>query len=133
MLKNEHMLDDEQIMEEDAPVSRRLKKNKLFFVLTHMPLPLYAGAGFVGLVLLGLVFWNGGVGGVFSAGFPGANGGGYQAFFLVNNQVYFGKLNNYSKEYIVLRDVFYLQTAQALAKDEKEQSGQKFSLAKLGN
>ncbi len=129
MMKDEQMLNDEQI--EDAPVSRRSKKNTLFFVLTHLPLPLYAGAGFVGLVLLGLVFWNGGVGGVFAAGFPGANGGGYQAVFLVNNQVYFGKLKNYSKEYIVLRDVFYLQTAQAL-QDEKETSP-RFSLAKLGN
>ena len=126
------MVNDEQMME-DTPVSRRAKKNKLFFVLTHLPLPLYTAAGFVGLVLVGLIFWNGGVGGVFAAGFPGANGGGYQAVFLVNNQVYFGKLKNYSKEYIILRDVFYLQTAQALTGDEKDQPGQKFSLAKLGN
>jgi len=41
----------------------------------------------------------------------GANS--YQAVFLDNGQVYFGKLYSQSKQYAVLKDVYYLQIAQA--------------------
>ena len=37
----------------------------------------------------------------------------YQAVFLDNGQVYFGKLYSQSKQYAVLKDVYYLQIAQA--------------------
>jgi hypothetical protein len=37
----------------------------------------------------------------------------YQAVFLTNGQVYFGKLTNEKSTYAVLRDVFYLQITQA--------------------
>ena len=38
--------------------------------------------------------------------------GGYQAVFLSNGQVYFGKLFRETNQYAVLRDVYYLQITQ---------------------
>ncbi len=38
---------------------------------------------------------------------------GYQAVFLTNNQVYFGRLSNQSSKFANLRDVYYLQITQA--------------------
>ena len=39
---------------------------------------------------------------------------GYQAVFLTNNQVYFGKLTNYGTANPVLREVYYLRSGQSL-------------------
>lgn len=41
-------------------------------------------------------------------------GDGYQAVFLTNNQVYFGKLAEARGNYAVLTDIFYLQVSQPL-------------------
>lgn len=38
----------------------------------------------------------------------------YQAVFLTNNQVYFGKLTRSNDDYAVLTDIFYLQVDQPL-------------------
>lgn len=38
--------------------------------------------------------------------------GEYQAVFLTNNQVYFGKATDLSKQYVKLSDVYYLQLQQ---------------------
>jgi hypothetical protein len=38
--------------------------------------------------------------------------GGYQAVFLSNGQVYFGKLYRAGGQYAVLRDIYYLQVTQ---------------------
>lgn len=58
----------------------------------------------------------------------------YQAVFLSNNQVYFGKLTKVNSEYPVLKDVFYLQVTQPLQPAEQGASaaGQNISLIKLG-
>mgnify|MGYP001566602285 CR=1 FL=1 len=37
----------------------------------------------------------------------------YQAVFLTNNQVYFGRLSNQSSKFANLKDVYYLQITQA--------------------
>ncbi len=37
---------------------------------------------------------------------------GYQAVFMVNGQVYFGKLSDTSQQYMTLEDVYYLQLIQ---------------------
>ena len=39
---------------------------------------------------------------------------GYQAVFLVNNQVYFGKLANQNGQFPVLTDIYYLQVNQPI-------------------
>ncbi len=44
----------------------------------------------------------------------GAAANGYQAVFLVNNQVYFGKLANQNSQFPVLKDIYYLQVNQQL-------------------
>ena len=43
----------------------------------------------------------------------GSFGRSYQAVFLNNGQVYFGKLSNARGQYPVLREVYYLQVTQA--------------------
>lgn len=65
----------------------------------------------------------------------------YQAVFLTNGQVYFGKLANASGETVQLSDVYYLQVQQdvqgesgdqAQAEENKDDQSQ-VSLAKLGS
>lgn len=58
----------------------------------------------------------------------------YQAVFLSNGQVYFGKLSNISDRYVKLNDIYYLQVQQAVQPAEKDSSEQpQVSLAKLGS
>ncbi len=56
--------------------------------------------------------------GYFVFGMQGATAGGmkdgYQAVFLVNNQVYFGKLSNQNAQFPVLKDIYYLQVNQPI-------------------
>lgn len=65
----------------------------------------------------------------------------YQAVFLDNGQVYFGKLSGVNGEYIKLTDIFYLQVEQQIQPDQ-EKAGSSAStandqtqirLAKLGS
>ena len=63
---------------------------------------------------------------------------GYQAVFLSNGQVYFGKLSDASDAYATLKDIYYLQVVQQqqqLQGQQAAQSGQQpqVSLVKLGN
>lgn len=61
----------------------------------------------------------------------------YQAVFLTNGQVYFGKLVDRSSEYLQLSDVYYLQTSESDAKSDNPQDNDKKSndikLIKLGS
>ena len=57
------------------------------------------------------------VAGYFVFNMPAAGGvtsNGYQAVFLVNNQVYFGKLVNQNGQFPVLTDIYYLQVNQPI-------------------
>lgn len=57
----------------------------------------------------------------------------YQAVFLVNNQVYFGKLAKANSQYPILKDIYYLQVNQAIQPIEEGQgSSPDISLIKLG-
>ncbi|HSX14582.1 MAG TPA: hypothetical protein VLE72_01570 [Candidatus Saccharimonadales bacterium] len=58
----------------------------------------------------------------------------YQALFLTNGQVYFGKLSRADDSYVKLTDIYYLQTqpSQPAAGSNSTQT-QQLSLAKLGN
>ena len=63
---------------------------------------------------------------------------GYQAVFLTNGQVYFGKISNAGADYVTLKDIFYLQVNQQLQSGSaatQQQSDQQpqLSLVKLGN
>lgn len=48
----------------------------------------------------------------------------YQAVFFTNGQVYFGKLQHHSSEYMKLTDIYYLQTPQETTTEEKSTNPQ---------
>lgn len=63
----------------------------------------------------------------------------FQAVFLTNGQVYFGKLSNTQGQYVLLADIYYLQVTPVLQTKTEGQPGsqanpqQQLSLVKLGN
>ena len=79
------------------------------------------------IVLLGVLWFLGK-----NLGYIGGSTGGseYQAVFLSNNQVYFGKVNNSTGEYATLTDIFYLQVSQPL---QPSQPNSQVNLVKLGD
>ncbi len=64
---------------------------------------------------------------------------GYQAVFLTNGQVYFGKLSGETGSYATLKDIYYLQVTQPPLQGSQQQGQQQaqaqpqLSLVKLGN
>jgi hypothetical protein len=54
----------------------------------------------------------------------------YQAVFLSNGQVYFGSISKMDKDFITIKDVYYLQAVQSLQGSTAQ--NQPFSLVKLG-
>ena len=65
-----------------------------------------------------------------SSSLPAVPGAQWQAVFLNNNQVYFGKLKDYNASYVELSDVYYLRTASEL--DQSQTAGSNLNLIKLG-
>jgi hypothetical protein len=66
--------------------------------------------------------------------FPTGESRDYQAVFLTNNQVYFGKLYNTRSAFPVLKDIYYLQVTQSLQpKDPTAPVQPQINLVKLGN
>jgi hypothetical protein len=67
----------------------------------------------------------------------GGGSGDWQAVFLSNGQVYFGKIVKESSKDVVVRDIYYLQVTQPLQRsgDQANQANQQneLSLVKLGN
>jgi len=59
----------------------------------------------------------------------------YQAVFLTDGQIYFGKLTSLGTKYATLEDIYYLQVQQQVQPDRSTDSAtkQQVSLAKLGN
>jgi hypothetical protein len=59
----------------------------------------------------------------------------YQAVFLTNGQVYFGKLADTNNSWVKLTDIFYLQVQQQVQPSDSKTTTQQpqVSLAKLGN
>ena len=62
------------------------------------------------IVLLGMAFRDKLFSG--STGSSKTQSSSYQAVFLTNGQVYFGKLADVKKEYVTLTDIYYLQVVQ---------------------
>lgn len=63
------------------------------------------------------------------------NTSAYQAVFLTNGQVYFGKMENANSSYVKLKDIYYLQVSQTDDKtiqDAQDKQQPQISLAKLG-
>jgi len=63
----------------------------------------------------------------------------WQAVFLSNGQVYFGKIQSYNGSFLSLKDIYYLQVVQAPLQQTQEgeaaqaQGQNELSLVKLGN
>ncbi|MDQ3018289.1 MAG: hypothetical protein M3Q64_00225 [bacterium] len=63
---------------------------------------------------------------------------GYQAVFLSNGQVYFGKLSDTAGTYATMKDIYYLQVTQPPIQGSQQDqaaaaANQQLSLVKLGN
>lgn len=58
----------------------------------------------------------------------------YNAVFLDNNEVYFGKISSKNGDYIKLKDVFYLRVTYTVKKDDKGQDYQEpnYQIVKMG-
>lgn len=78
------------------------------------------------IVLAGVafMFWN-----------PFQRTATYQAVFLTNGQVYFGKAAHLNGDYVKLTDIYYLQVQSALqpAPNASANNNQQLMLVKLGN
>ena len=89
------------------------------------------------IVFLSGVFWFYQRGGLSSTAEPNFTKDSYQAVFLSNGQVYFGKVRNLSKQYVTLTDTYYLIRGQSIQAqtpegENKEQTQAAFGLRKLG-
>jgi cytoskeletal protein RodZ len=68
-----------------------------------------------------------------------AKSSGYQAVFLSNGQVYFGKMSDVNSSYVTLSDIYYLQVTQPPLQGSQQsqsttpQAQPQLSLVKLGN
>lgn len=93
------------------------------------------------LVVLGVLFRERLFKGAGNNNAPAAGqASGYQAVFLTNGQVYFGKLANANSDYPILKDIFYLQVVQPPLQGNQQgqststsQQQPQISLVKLGN
>ncbi|MDO8715769.1 MAG: hypothetical protein Q7J73_03055 [Dehalococcoidales bacterium] len=79
----------------------------------------------IAAVVIAVLLWQAGV-------LPVRLSNKYQAVFLSNNQVYFGKLYNAGSDYPVLRDIYYLQVTQVLQPKDPKSPAQQINLVKLG-
>ncbi len=92
------------------------------------------------LVVLGVLFRDKLFGGAKEKGAAAPQASGYQAMFLTNGQVYFGKLGATSGNFLTMKDIYYLQVVQPPLQGQ-QQAGQpapaqqqpQISLVKLGN
>ena len=69
------------------------------------------------------------------AGSVGKSGADYQAVFLSNGQVYFGKTSGEGSNIVKLSDIYYLRVQQQVQPKDSESTDQQpqVSLVKLGN
>ncbi len=56
----------------------------------------------------------------------------YQAVFLNDGQVYFGKITDLNQDYLTLSNIYYLRVDQQVQPDKEGQPQNNFTLAKLG-
>lgn len=89
------------------------------------------------LAVLGLAWWL--LGGGSGTGAPLIQGDKFQAVFLTNGQVYFGKLTQQNSSYMKITNVFYLQRKTTTTDDKTNpqnaaaQTANDVELIKLGN
>lgn len=81
------------------------------------------------VIAAGLYIWKSS-----HSGDSAVDNGKFQAVFLTNGQVYFGKLDSLKGDYLELSNVYYLQVQQTVqpAKEENAEDKSQVSLTKLG-
>ena len=92
---------------------------------------LYLGLAVVAVLVLAYFGWN-----MLTASGSAINKDRYQAVFLTNGQVYFGKLSAAKGDYYQLKDIYYLQASSAANSDNPQETSSDDSsniqLIKLG-
>lgn len=63
---------------------------------------------------------------------PGGLENKWQAVFLTDGQVYFGKLEDANKKFALLKDVYYLKVSNGLQQGDEALSSRNLNLIKLG-
>lgn len=92
---------------------------------------------FLGVLVLIVVFVGAGYWVYSGSGLlvPRPDGKKWQAVFLANGQVYFGKLSGINRTYVTLSDIYYLQVSQPLQQPAEgaPQQQPNINLIKLGD
>jgi hypothetical protein len=107
--------------ESPRSIKKRISKLKIISIIV----------GVFALVVLSLSVWI-----VVRSGSLNIEGDKYQAVFLTNGQVYFGKLSQVDGNYFKLNDIFYLQAQDDTNKSDVQDASTNTSdvqLIKLGN
>ena len=88
----------------------------------------FIGGVVVTCAIIAVVYFTGVLG-------PRPNSDGWQAVFLTNGQVYFGKIESVHGRYVTLTDIFYLQVSQPLQQPDNADNAQQpnLNLIKLGD
>ncbi|MBI3046646.1 MAG: hypothetical protein HYY86_03880 [Candidatus Harrisonbacteria bacterium] len=111
------------------------KKESIFIQLKNFLLERFPSGWKGWLVLLAILFlaWKLAIslGWLPSLTFPAVDRNKWQAVFLANGQVYFGRLREVNREYVLLKDTYYLRVNQQLQPSQQQQ--QQINLVKLGN
>lgn len=106
------------------------KKRRKTFPNGHWILPFAAGIIVSLAVILGAFAIDHKQGGSASSDIDTSK---YQAVFMTNGQVYFGKLSDVTRLYADLTDVYYLQVQQSVQPATDESESSQVSLTKLGS
>jgi hypothetical protein len=116
-----------QTAEAPAPYAARRSRGNRF---SKQKLVIAGIVALIALGLIGAVLWFTGGGALGSV-----KRGQYQAVFLTNGQVYFGKISSLTTETVTLHDIYYLQQQTSVQNQDKKDttSQNQLSLAKLGN
>ncbi|MCL5667133.1 MAG: hypothetical protein M1383_05190 [Patescibacteria group bacterium] len=103
--------------------------NKVPWIILGVIIVLLVAAG---VLFRGKLF---GKDGAVQTGAAASKPSGYQAVFLTNGQVYFGKLSDVRSNYVTLKDIYYLQVGpqQGSGTGESSSTQQSISLVKLGS
>jgi len=110
-----------------APVPQTRKSHRKLFIVTTLVILVAIGMGWS--------WWLFGRSTAFDEN-NNIDPKGYQAIFLTNGQVYFGKLSNLNHKYITITDIYYLQVSSNTGLQGSTSSGDnssQVSLAKLGS
>lgn len=103
----------------------------------EMPVPARYGRGkkfvfwAIVVVFLFVVLWNAWVLAGSTGSFPPVPQNAWQAVFLNNNQVYFGRLVNVDRDFVALTNIFYLRVAGQIQQGATT-PGPTLNLVKLG-